>query len=178
LEHAKRFQVFHSRDIAFAEGDKVRITHNGATADGAHRLNNGSIYTIKKFSPQGDIILAENGWTIGKDYGHLTHGYVVTSHASQGKSVDRVFIGQSSESFRASSREQFYVSVSRGSKQATIYTDDKDALRHEIMASDERLSATEFVDGNRRAIEIARRNAINYPIEQDPQHRKELAYER
>ncbi len=178
LEHAKRFQAFHSREIAFSEGDRIRITQNGSTADGAHRLNNGSIYTIKQFSPQGDIVLAENGWTIAHDYGHLTHGYVVTSHASQGKSVDRVFIGQSSESFRASSREQFYVSVSRGSKQATIYTDDKSALRHEIMTSDERLSATEFVDGNRRASEIARRNAPSHTRENERQHQKELAYER
>ncbi len=178
LEHAKRFQAFHSRETSFSEGDKIRITQNGSTADGSHRLNNGSIYTIKQFTPQGDIILAENGWTIAHDFGHLTHGYVVTSHASQGKSVDRVFIGQSSESFRASSREQFYVSVSRGAKQATIYTDDKHALRQHITESDERLSATEFVNRNRSGLEIARRNAPQETREHEPQMERELAYER
>ena len=30
---------------------------------------------------------------IAQDSGHLAHGYVVTSHASQGKTVDKVFIG-------------------------------------------------------------------------------------
>ncbi len=88
-----------------------------------------------------------NGWTVSKDYGHLAHGYVVTSHASQGKTVDRVFIGQSSDSLPASSREQFYVSVSRGREQATIYTDDKEALLEAVSRSDDRLTATEFVAG-------------------------------
>ncbi len=72
--------------------------------------------------------MLENGWTVGKDFGHLAHGYVVTSHASQGKTVDRVFVGQSSQSFPASSREQFYVSASRAREQVIIYTDDKEAL--------------------------------------------------
>jgi hypothetical protein len=82
---------------------------------------------VKNFDAEGNLVLA-NGWTIGRDYGHLAHGYCVTSHSSQGKTVDRVFIGQSSESLPASSREQFYVSVSRGRESAVVYTDDKQAL--------------------------------------------------
>ena len=151
-------------------------------AERGDRVNYGSIYTIKRFTPDGGIVLAENGWTIAHDFGHLAYGYVVTSHASQGKSVDQVFIGQSSESFRASSREQFYVSVSRGSKKATIYTDDKHALRQQITESDERLSATEFVDGNRRASAIARLNAQENSLQQSQESQKqvyrELVYER
>ena len=116
----------------------------GKTADGKHRLNNGSQYVVDGFTRQGDIVL-NNGWTVGKDFGHLDYGYVVTSHASQGKTVDRVFIGQSSESFPASSREQFYVSVSRARQQATVYTDDKESLLDAVSRSDERLSATELV---------------------------------
>src|SRR5262249_24381486 len=98
------------------------------------------------FAPNGDIRLT-NRWTIAKDYGHLDHGYVVTSHASQGKTVKRVFIAQSSQSRPASSREQFYVSVSRGRLAATIYTDDKEALLEAVKESDQRLTATEFIDG-------------------------------
>ena len=59
--------------------------------------------------------------------------------------MDRVFIGQSSESFPASSREQFYVSVSRARQQATIYTDDKESLLDAVSRSDDRMTATEFV---------------------------------
>jgi conjugative relaxase-like TrwC/TraI family protein len=144
LQEAAKFQVYHPGRLSLAAGDVVRITRNGTTADGKHRLNNGALYTIQGFTRGGDIKLA-NGWRVSKDYGHLTYGYVVTSHASQGKTVDRVLIGQSSDSARAASKEQFYVSVSRGRERATVYTDDKAALLDAVSRSDERLSATELV---------------------------------
>ncbi len=149
LNQAARFQAFKSGELGLAVGDLVRFTKNGVTADGKHRLNNGACYSVKAFNPTGDIIL-DNGWTVSRDYGHLAHGYVSTSHASQGKTVDHVLIGQSAESFSASSREQFYVSVSRGRQKATIYTDDKRVLLAAISRSDERLSATQFVDRRTR----------------------------
>jgi ATP-dependent exoDNAse (exonuclease V) alpha subunit len=154
LDQAARFQMFYARTLNIAAGDIVRITRNGWTADrGKHRLDNGSMYRIKKFEKNGDIVL-ENGWKIDKDYGFLDLGYVVTSHTSQSKTVDRVFVGQSSQSFPASSREQFYVSASRGRYQVTAYTDDKEALLEAINQSDERLSATELVNGQLRLGEL------------------------
>ena len=118
------------------------MTANGKTADGRHRLNNGALYTVKGFTAAGDLVV-DNGWVIGKDFGHIAHGYVVTSHASQGKTVDKVFIGQSHESLPASDRQQLYVSVSRGREQAVIFTDDKQALREAVARDRERLTATE-----------------------------------
>jgi len=141
---AARFQVFHPSILPVAPGDILRVTRNGTTKDGKHRLDNGARFTVKDFDANGNIVLT-NGWTIDKDYGHLAHGYCVTSHASQGKTVDRVLIGQSAESFPASSREQFYVSVSRGRRGVTVYTDDKESLLHAVSRSDDRLTATEFV---------------------------------
>jgi conjugative relaxase-like TrwC/TraI family protein len=149
LDQASRFQVFHQGAIPLAAGDVVRVTRNGKSADGEHRLNNGATYAIRGFTKSGDIRLA-NGWIVAKDFGHFAHGYVATSHASQGKTVDRVFIGQSSDAGPASSREQFYVSVSRAKEQATIYTDDKQALREAVDRSDDRLSATELVSSRER----------------------------
>jgi len=146
LDQAERFQVYRPSVLPIAPGDVLRITRNGTTADRQHRLNNGSLYTVRGFDVSGNIVLA-NGWTVSKNYGHLAHGYVVTSHASQGKTVDRVLIGQSSDSLSASSREQFYVSVSRGRERATIYTDDKEALLDAVSRTDDRLTATEFVAG-------------------------------
>jgi hypothetical protein len=146
LDQAARFSVFHPGVLSLSPGDVVRVTRGGKTADGQHRLDNGAIVRVKEFSDSGDIKLA-NGWTISRNFGHLTHGYVVTSHASQGKTVDHVFIGQSAQSFPASSREQFYVSVSRGRTKATVYTDDKHSLLEAVRQSDDRLTATEFVAG-------------------------------
>jgi hypothetical protein len=144
VSEAAKYQVFHATSLALAPGDVVRVTRNGKTADGRHRLNNGALYGVAGFDARGDIVLA-NGWTVGKEFGHLAHGYCVTSHASQGKTVDRVFVSESSQSFPAASREQFYVSVSRGRESAVIYTDDKAALKAAVGVSDDRTSATELV---------------------------------
>jgi conjugative relaxase-like TrwC/TraI family protein len=160
LGQAARFQVFHAGEIAVAPGEVLRITRNGATLDGKHRLNNGALVTVKGFDRAGNIELA-NGWKVARDYGHLAYGYVVTSHASQGKTVDRVFIGQSARSFAASSREQFYVSASRGREQAIVYTDDKQALMEAVSRADERMTATELAreQGMRLRVQSIQRGA-------------------
>jgi conjugative relaxase-like TrwC/TraI family protein len=139
-----QYGAYRPDSVTFAAGDVLRITAGGKTKDGQHRLENGSLYTVKGFTREGDIRLANN-WVVGKDYRHLALGYTVTSHSSQGSTVDRVFIGQSSESFPASNRQQLYVSVSRGREQAVIYTDDKAALAEAVKREDNRMSATELV---------------------------------
>jgi conjugative relaxase-like TrwC/TraI family protein len=178
LDQAARFQAFRSRSLTLAAGDLVRITHNGFTADGKHRLNNGSLYRVTRFDNRGNIVL-DNGWTVSKDFGHLAYGYVVTSHASQGKSVQDVFLGQSSLSFPASSREQWYVSVSRGKERLVVYTDDKKALQEAVAESDERLSATEFINGKagRLAVELNRRENDS-KAKRPPKSREETSHVR
>lgn len=176
LDQADRFTVFHRGALKLAAGDVVRITHNGYTADGLHRLDNGSLYRVKTFDRSGNIVL-ENGWTVAKDFGHLAHGYCVTSHASQGKTVDRVFVGQSSESFPASSREQFYVSCSRGREAVTVYCDDKESLLEAVERSDDRVTATELVTAARGVVALQRRYA-DRPAEPLKIERERTGYER
>ncbi|AMV24230.1 Multifunctional conjugation protein TraI [Gemmata sp. SH-PL17] len=143
LDQAARFQVFRPNELILAPGDRVRVTKGGKTKDG-HKLENGGLFTVSGFTRAGNIRL-DNGWIVDRDYGHLSHGYVATSHASQGKTVDRVMVAQSSRSGAAASREQFYVSASRARQQMTVYTDDKEVLREAIGHSADRLSATELV---------------------------------
>ncbi len=143
LDKARQFQVYEARALAIAAGDVVRITQNGQTAGKKQALNNGSLHRIAGFTPSGDLRLG-NGWVIPRNFGHLAHGYVTTSHASQGKSVDEVMIAQSADSFGASSREQFYVSASRGKERIRVYTDDLPALRRAVERSTVRTSATEL----------------------------------
>lgn len=147
LSEAQNFNIYATQDIALSIGDKIRITKNGFT-DTKNRLNNGSIYQVKNFDKNGNIKL-NNDWILNKDYGNFNHGYTVTSHASQGKTVNTVLIAQSSKSFNASSKEQFYVSVSRAKQNVKIYTDDKKALKQAIMRSDERTTATELLSKNK-----------------------------
>jgi ATP-dependent exoDNAse (exonuclease V) alpha subunit len=155
LPSSKSMAVYRPGTLALAPGDTIRITGNGWTLPDAkgnkHRLDNGSEYTIKGFTestknnPSGNIELS-NGWIIDKGFGHLTHGYVSTSHASQGRTVDRVLIAMGSESVPAINTEQFYVSVSRARESAKIFSDlPPDMLREAIQKHDIRKSATELM---------------------------------
>ena len=143
LNQAARFHVYESRQIVLAAGDMIRITQNGFTKD-KRRLNNGDLKPVKGFTKDGDIKLT-NGWVVSKDYGNLAHGYCLTSYSSQSKGVDCVFVAESSDSFRAADREQFYVSVSRFKEALTIYTDDKHQLLEAVKKSSHRPSATDLV---------------------------------
>jgi conjugative relaxase-like TrwC/TraI family protein len=144
LDQSARFQVYEARTLSLASGDKIRITQNGFTSDGKHRLNNGAVYQVKAFTKTGDLKLA-NDWIIDKDYGNLAHGYCQTSHVAQSKTVDCVFVAQSAASLGASSTEQFYVSVSRARESVMVYTDDKARLAESIQSSGARMTAYEML---------------------------------
>jgi len=154
LNDAAKFQVYDAGDVSLAQGDKIRITMNGLVPREARagvralkakdRLDNGALYEVSGFTKKGDIRLT-NGFVIPKNYGGITHGFVITSHASQGKTVDVALVALGQESFAAATREQAYVSISRGREAVRIYTDDKAAMLDAIKASAARLSATELM---------------------------------
>ncbi|WP_018276008.1 MobF family relaxase [Teredinibacter turnerae] len=139
---AKHYSLYEKRDIEINSGDRIRITEGGKSKDG-RRINNGAIYQVKRVESNGDLLL-ENGRVLDASQGNFNHGYVTTSHASQGKTVQHVLIAQSTEFSGASSHEQFYVSVSRGKQSVEIYTDDKTLLREQVKSSHQRVSATEL----------------------------------
>ena len=143
-DEAEKFSVYEKDAVEVCAGDRLRVTANSRSADG-HRLNNGSLYTVKDIDPDGKIVL-ENGWRLDQDFGHLDYGYATTSHASQGKTVDRVLVAQSGLlSSGGSDAKQFYVSVSRGRECVHIYTDDIEALREHVARVRERPMAMEVV---------------------------------
>lgn len=146
LRLATRFEVYERQTLGVARGDQIRITKNGRTHDGKHRLNNGSIYEVKGLTKDGKIRLT-NGWMLPKGFGHVTHGYCVTSHAAQGRTVDHVILAQSSDSAGAADRKQFYTSVTRGRHAVTIFTDDAQKLLKSVSRDRSRVSATELLGG-------------------------------
>lgn len=149
LEQASKFTVYEEDRLRLAAGDHIRITRNGA-AVGGQRLSNGALYKIKEFTKKGEIVLT-NQMVLPVDFAHLAHGYCVSSLASQGKTVDHVLIAQSAESLgKASSREQFNVSVSRGKHAVTIFTDDKLRLLEAVSRSSARKSAHDLLSASRR----------------------------
>lgn len=160
LNEAKKFSVYRTEEINLAKGDQIRITQNGFSSE-KKRLNNGNILSVKGFDKQGNIIAStgKNDVTLDKKYGNLTHGYYTTSPASQGKSVNRIIIMQSSHTGRAASQEQFYVSASRGKFAISIHTDDKEQLMRSVQRSSHRMMASE-VASNRNKVETAMKDKL------------------
>jgi ATP-dependent exoDNAse (exonuclease V) alpha subunit len=144
-ELANRFEVYRPAELALAVGDRIRVTAGGKTKDGEHRLSNGALFTVEGFNRRGDIVV-DGGWVIDRDFGHLAHGYVVTSHASEGATVDKVFVGMASDSFPATNQRSAYVAWTRGRQQVLVYTDDRKELLKAICRPDEPLTATELAE--------------------------------
>jgi len=175
-ELAKRFEAYRPARIALAAGDRVRVTAGGKTKDGKHRLANGSLLNVHGFTARGDIIV-DHGWIIARDFGHLTSGVVITAHASQGISVDKVIVGMSSESFPATTERTAYVALTRGKEQVQIFTDDRNELLKAVSRPDDPLSATELSqsrqqkpkgrNGRMKGLAFARGLALSSAIQRD-----------
>ncbi len=185
---ADRFEVYRPLPLAVGVGDRIRLTAGGKTKDGEHRLSNGSMFTVHGFTKRGDLVV-DHGWVIDRDFGHVTHGYVVTSHASQGATVDKVIIGLASESFPATYQRTAYVAVTRGKEQALIFTDDKEGMLQAMRRADEPLSATEVAEAEKRSTPVKARRPLlpslpgqglgNYrDPRQQPQLMQDMSHER
>lgn len=148
---AARFQVYESEEIEIAKGERLRITRNGFSKDG-RRLNNGHVREVVGFTRSGDLKL-KGGGVIDRHDGHFNYGYCTTSHSSQSRTVGTVLVAQSSDFSAAASREQFYVTVSRGAQQIRIYTDNRLALAESVGQSSHKISALELADLHEEELE-------------------------
>lgn len=162
LSHAKHFESFEKHELSVSVGDVVRITRNGHTIDKRHRLNNGALYRVKSVGRDGSLTF-KNGWRTEPNFGHLAHGYCVTSDASQGRTVDKVILAQSSLSEFAGSSQQWYTSLTRGRHAATVVTDDRERLLRAVERDASRVTATELM-----------REAITPPTQRGLRHRGEI----
>lgn len=168
-DRAQHFAVFQKEELSLAKGDVVRITHNSFDKQDK-RLDNSTMLEVVSISDKGDILLrnasSKVSYKLAKDFGHIEHAHCITSHGSQGKTVDRVFIAQNAATFSATDLKQFYVSVSRGRESVTIYTDDKTALLEHASDMGDRQSALELLSTKDTHIEHVlhqERNAAPLP---------------
>lgn len=165
LAKVEDFEVYQQTDMPVSPGDRLRITRNGFDA-GNKRLNNGQTLDVVSINQDTIVLRQANGrakYTIPITFGHLAHAHCITSHASQGKTVDHVFIAQPAATFPATDLKQFYVSVSRGRENVRIYTDDKEALLQHASDARERQSASELVGNRKRNHPLTRKLALHTP---------------
>ena len=163
IQNADSYDVYFKKDMAIAKGDKIRITRNGFDLE-KKRLNNGQMLEVKSVRKDGPIELinqqSKTTYHLDKDFGHLDHAYCITSHASQGKTVDEVLIAQPAATFPATNAKQLYVSVSRGRDKVRIYTEDKDELLSHASRMGDRQSAIELVSGKRAAHQVIQQEIV------------------
>ncbi|MCA9069207.1 MAG: relaxase domain-containing protein, partial [Planctomycetaceae bacterium] len=120
LAAAGQFEVYRESALSLSVGDKIRFSLGGTAQDGKRRISNGRLDEIQVIRSNGDLVL-KSGMTVAHDYGHLDLGYVITSHASQGKDRGLAIAAMGSESLPAINAKQFYVTASRGRENVAIY---------------------------------------------------------
>jgi conjugative relaxase-like TrwC/TraI family protein len=162
--HAKSFDVLERTGIEVAPGDRLLLTAN--RRDTGFHATNGEIVTVYSVDSRGRIELSD-GRVLPANFRQFTHGYAVTAHRSQGKTVDSVII--SADGMR---KELFYVAASRGRRSVVVMTSDKEGLRQSVAQSTARKSASELAGrmprcsqrGERRGLaasqELVRRAAL------------------
>lgn len=161
LNQPDRFEVYSEDRLPIAAGDKIRFSLGGTTQDNKSRISNGRLDEVKGFDRRGNLIL-KNGWVVDKNYAHIDLGYVITSHASQGKDRDVAIGALGSESLPAINARQFYVTVSRGREDVVLFVDDKAKVREAIQRSGEQLSASEMV-----------RSSVKSPVREPSRNRQQ-----
>ena len=100
---AASFDVGEARELKVSPGDWLLLQANHGKD-----FINGERVQVREIQ-NGRIALAD-GRSLPAGFNAFTHGYAVTSHSSQSKTVDEVLLVASSRSFGAVNREQFYVS--------------------------------------------------------------------
>lgn len=142
LAAAKSFEVYNKERIELAAGDTIRISRN--FQESGHRFRNNELCAIVAIDE--DNITLRDGRLI-KCSGplHLDQGIVVTSFASQGKSVDQLIASVPIEAFCQVNEAQFYVTMSRARFAMHLFTDSIEALREAVCRPSERLSGLELI---------------------------------
>ena len=125
-KQTRGYSVYERQPIEIAAGDSLMLTANRRGPE--FRATNGEL--VKVSSLDGGGIHLEDGRTLPANYHEFAHGYAVTAHRSQGKTVDTVII-----SADAMKQELFYVAASRGRSEIAIVTSDREQLRESVGVS-------------------------------------------
>ena len=180
LSSAARFNLYEREEIEVAVGDRIRVSKNFQSA--GRRFRNNELLTVTEIE-EGRITV-EGGEIISRGALHIDQGVCVTSHASQGKTVDQVIVSCPVRSFSHTNEAQFYVSMSRARAAMYLFTDSKVALREAVCRPSERLSPWELLEGNRRERALVKQaqqaQTRRQPIPRIdlPEQKRGLGYER
>ncbi|MBL9219404.1 MAG: relaxase domain-containing protein [Opitutaceae bacterium] len=131
--------VCEERANPVAAGDRMRLRAIAVAESPSgrkRRLANGTMVTVQSVTPAGQLVLDDGSKLHSRQ---VAYGYALTSHASQGLTVDKVFLAG------AASREGLYVAATRGRESLRIFVPDREAfLDASDLRAETRTSALEF----------------------------------
>jgi ATP-dependent exoDNAse (exonuclease V) alpha subunit len=132
-------------DRKFAIGDRVQLTAPNRDLQIANR----DLGTLKSFGTDGRVTLRmDSGKEMffdPREMRHFDHGYAVTSHSSQGLTSQRVLVNMDTEVHPELINGRFaYVSVSRASHDAQVFTNDAGNLAERLSKDISKTSALAF----------------------------------
>src|SRR5260370_37449338 len=156
----------------FSTGDRIQFTQNNKDLD-VHNRDLGRIEAIRK-----DNLLTvkmDDGRSVNVDPAqmrHFDHGYAATSHSSQGLTENGVIVNMDTNAPAELLNPRFaYVSISRASEDAHIYTNDAVTLGERLSTD---VTKTSAVDCQQRAAH----SQAHTPKEHTMQQHNELKPER
>ena len=137
--------VYQEIQREFSVGDRIQFT----APDKSLGVANRDMAAIAAIHPDGRLsVRLDNNHQIEfnpNEHRHLDHGYAVTSHSSQGLTAERVLVhGDTSVHPDLLNSRFAYVSISRASREATLFTDDLAKLGPQLGAEVSKTSALEI----------------------------------
>jgi len=132
--HAARIDVAEQRNIEVSLGDRLLIRRN----DRRMGLTNGDVVTVSQLDADGTIHSRE-GAVIGPQFRHFCHGYVVTSHKSQGRTHTSIILAAEEVDAKAA-----YVSCSRGRERCSVFVPDLTHFLKRLPRSGDRTAALDL----------------------------------
>ena len=126
-------------------GDRIQFT----APDKFLGVANRDLATIEAIHPDSRLSARlDNNRPIefsANEHRHFDHGYAVTSHSSQGLTAERVLVHADTSVHPDLLNSRFgYVSISRASHEATLFTDDIAKLGPQLGADVSKTSALEI----------------------------------
>jgi hypothetical protein len=131
------FDVGLSRSLPVSIGERLLIRANLKE----HKLFNGNIVEVAGVREDGTIVLKDKR-TIPPQFRQFSHGYATTSHAAQGKTINRGIVLMAGEGIKAANLRQAYVSHSRFEESHVTYTTNRRAAMNAMATPAERALAT------------------------------------
>jgi conjugative relaxase-like TrwC/TraI family protein len=137
--------VYQEIERELSVGDRIQFT----APDKSLGVANRDMAAIEAIHPDGRLsVRLDNNRQIEfnpNEHRHLDHGYAVTSHSSQGLTADRVLVHADTSVHPDLLNSRFaYVSISRASHEATLFTDDLAKLGPQLGAEVSKTSALEI----------------------------------